>query len=66
MNYKEIKKLLENQEHKEVVKGIFGFELQIDDNEKLEEIYQFYYKNPMPNFLDYEICEVAQHIDNRY
>ena len=66
MNYKEIKKLLENQEQKEVVKPIFSYELLINDNEKLEEIYQFYYKNPMPNFLDYEICEVAQYVDNRY
>lgn len=64
MKYLEIIKFLQNQEQKEVVKAIFGYELFITDEDKLNEIYEFYFNHPMPNFLDYQICDLTQDIDN--
>jgi hypothetical protein len=65
MNCLEIIKFLENQEQKEVVKAIFGYELFTTDEDKLNEIYEFYYNHPMPNFLDYQICEVSQNLEKK-
>lgn len=59
-------KILENQEQKEVVKAIFGYELFTTDEDKLNEIYEFYYNHPMPNFLDYQICEVSQNLEKKF
>lgn len=63
MNYLEIKELLREQDQKEVIKAIFSYELLIGDEEKLEELYDFYYEHPMPNFLDFQLCEVAESSD---
>ena len=60
MNYKEIREMLNSSDVYEVVKWIISFELSITNNEKLNEITEFYFNNKyIPNILDQEICEIA-------
>ncbi|WP_323714545.1 hypothetical protein P3T97_14015 (plasmid) [Mammaliicoccus sciuri] len=55
MNFHEIKKILETENHREVCKAIFSFETGIQDELFLDDLVQFYLDDDMPNFLDVNI-----------
>lgn len=58
MNYKQIAEVLENENYREVLKGIFAFETRSLNNEFLEGLVdQFLDNDEMPNFLDKELHE---------
>ena len=51
MNYKEIKEILKNNDYKEVIKGILAFELDTENNDVLEHLYNNIYMGFDDNYL---------------
>ncbi|WP_158262038.1 hypothetical protein [Staphylococcus gallinarum] len=52
MSYKEIKKMLEDNNYKEVTKAIFSFDLNIEDEKLLNDVYEYYWEEPTSGFLE--------------
>lgn len=50
MSYKEIKKTLEDNDYTEVIKAIFSFDLNIEDEKLLNDVYEYYWEEPMSGF----------------
>ena len=55
-NYQDIKRILEESDLSNVVKAIFSFEAQTDDEELLNDVVEFFFNHKnMPSFLNEEI-----------
>ena len=55
-NYQDIKRILEESEVIDVVKAIFSFEAQTDDEELLNDTVEFFFNHKnMSSFLNEEI-----------
>lgn len=63
MNYQEIKKVLENNDIKEVFKGIVSFEKELDDNNQLEKIYDEFINNDYANLLSDELNDIVESVE---
>lgn len=64
MNYKQIAEVLENENYREVLKGIFAFETRYLNEEFLEGMVdQFLDDNGMATFLDNDLYEYV--MENR-
>lgn len=60
MSYKEIKKTLEDNDYTEVIKAIFSFDLNIEDEKLLNDVYEYYWEEPMSGFLDESISSYVE------
>lgn len=60
MSYKEIKKTLEDNSYKEVIKAIVSFDLNIEDEKFLNDVYEYYWEEPTSSFLDESIRGYAE------
>lgn len=63
MNYQEIKKVLENNDIKEVFKGIVSFEKELDDNNQLEKIYDEFINNDYANLLSDKLNDIVESVE---
>lgn len=65
MNYKEIKEILKKANYKETIKAILSFELKIENNKTLENIYNEYIENDDMYLLSEELYEVKDLINQK-